>query len=78
MVEILVLISFFISFFLVFFTIPFWIRKAKATGLIWEDMNKPGKPKNVAGSGGIVVVVAFVVGVLYYIAIRTFFIKAQN
>ena len=78
MVEILVLISFIISFFLVFFTMPFWIRKAKGVGLIWEDMNKPKKPKNVAGSGGIVVVIAFVVGVLYYIAVRTFFIKAQN
>ena len=72
MVEILVLISFIISFFLVFFTMPFWIRKAKGVGLIWEDMNKPKKPKNVAGSGGIVVVIAFVVGVLYYIAVRTF------
>src|SRR3989338_811734 len=69
MVEILVL---------VFFTMPFWIRKAKGVGLVWEDMNKPKKPKNVAGSGGIIVVIAFVIGVLYYIAVRTFFIKAQN
>jgi UDP-N-acetylglucosamine--dolichyl-phosphate N-acetylglucosaminephosphotransferase len=51
---------------------PFWIRKAKAAGLIWEDMNKPGKPKRVAGSGGIVVVMAFILGVLYYVAVRTF------
>jgi len=78
MVEILVLISFAISFILVFFTMPFWIRKAKTVGLSWEDMNKPKKPKNVAGSGGIIVVIAFVVGVLYYIAVRTFFIKDQN
>jgi len=77
MVEILVLISFIISFSLAFITMPFWIGKAKRAGLIWEDMNKPGKPKNVAGSGGIIVVIAFVVGVLYYIAVRTFFIKDQ-
>ncbi|MEM3091039.1 MAG: glycosyl transferase family 4 [Candidatus Pacearchaeota archaeon] len=78
MVNIFLILSFFISFFLTYITIPFWIRKAKKVGLIWEDMNKWGKPKNVAGSGGIVVVMAFVVGVLYYIAIRTFLIKEPN
>ena len=66
--------SLIISFVLTFFTMPFWIRKVKKAGLIWEDMNKIEKPK-VAGSGGIVVVLAFVIGVLYYIAIRTFVLK---
>ena len=75
MVEVLLLFSLAISFLLTFFTLPFWIRKAKGVGLIWEDMNKPEHPKNVAGSGGIVVVLAFVVGVLYYVAVRTFIIK---
>jgi len=78
MVNVLLLLSLAISFFLVFFTLPFWIRKAKVVGLVWEDMNKPGHPKNVAGSGGIVVVIAFVVGVLYYVAVRTFIIKDPN
>ena len=78
MVNVLLIFSFIISFALTYFTIPFWIRKAKQAGLIWEDMNKPGKPKNVAGSGGIVVVIAFIMGVLYYIAIRTFVIKDVN
>ncbi len=62
-----------LSFFLVLIGIPFWIKKAKQAGMVWEDMNKPGKPKNVAGSGGIVVVMAFIISVLYYIAVRTFF-----
>ncbi len=75
MAEVLLLLSLVISFLLTFFTMPFWIRKAKTVGLIWEDMNKPGHPKNVAGSGGIIVVVAFVIGVLYYIAVRTFSIN---
>jgi len=78
MVEVLILLSLAISFFLTFSVLPFWIRKAKGVGLIWEDMNKPGHPKNVAGSGGIVVVLAFVIGVLYYIAVRTFVIKDPN
>jgi len=62
-----------IGFVLTFFTMPFWIRKAKKVGLVWEDMNKFERPKDIAGSGGIVVVVAFVIGVFYYIAVRTFF-----
>jgi len=78
MVNILILLSPVIVFLLTFFTVPFWIRKAKRAGLIWEDMNKYGFPKNVAGSGGIVVVMAFVIGVLYYIALRTFLIKDSD
>lgn len=64
--------SLIISFFLTVVAMPFWIKKVKQAGLIWEDMNKPGHPKNVAGSGGIVAVVSFVIGVFYYIAFRTF------
>ncbi|HKZ33982.1 MAG TPA: glycosyl transferase family 4 [Candidatus Nanoarchaeia archaeon] len=78
MVNVLLLLSLAISFFLTFFTLPFWIRKAKGVGLVWEDMNKPGHPKNVAGSGGIVVVIAFVIGILYYVAVRTFIFEDIN
>ena len=78
MVNFLLILSLVISFILTYITIPFWIRKAKRVGLIWEDMNKPKKPKNVAGSGGVIVVMSFIIGVLYYIAIRTFVIKDIN
>jgi len=54
---------------------PFWIRKAKQIGLIWEDMHKVGHPKNVAGSGGIIVVMGFMLGVLIYVAIKVFIFK---
>ena len=40
----------FVSFFATLFVLPFWIKKAKKIGLIWEDMNKIGHPKKVAGS----------------------------
>lgn len=73
MVQLVLLLSLVISFSLTVLTMPFWIKKARQAGLIWEDMNKYGKPKNVVGSGGVVAVMAFVVGVLYYIAVRTFF-----
>lgn len=56
--------------------LPKWIKKAKEIGLVWEDMNKTSKPK-VAGSGGIITVMAFVFGVLLYIAIKTFVLKTD-
>ena len=67
-----------ISFILTLMIIPKWIRKCKQVGLLWGDMNKYRHPKNVAASGGIVVVMAFVIGVLAYIAIRTFVIGDIN
>ncbi|MEN9626476.1 MAG: hypothetical protein RL557_804 [archaeon] len=61
-----------ITFVLTFFIIPKWIKKCRDIGYVWEDMNKFNHPKNVAASGGVVVVLAFIIGVLAYIAIRTF------
>lgn len=68
----LLLISVLISFFLSVIILPSWIRKCKNVGLLWEDMNKFDRPKNVASSGGITVVMAFVLGVLSYVALKTF------
>ncbi len=72
------LIPIFLSFFIGLFLMPFWIRKAKEIGLIWEDMNKPQHPKNVAGSGGVSMYLSFIIGVLIYIAIRTFYLKTKD
>lgn len=60
------------------FLIPFWIKKANDIGLVWEDMNKPEHPKNVAGSGGIGVFLPFILGTLTYIAIKTFYFKSAD
>jgi UDP-N-acetylglucosamine--dolichyl-phosphate N-acetylglucosaminephosphotransferase len=68
----LLLISIFVSFLLVVLVLPKWIKKCKQIGLVWEDMNKFGHPKNVASSGGVMVVMAFVLGVLSYVALKTF------
>jgi UDP-N-acetylglucosamine--dolichyl-phosphate N-acetylglucosaminephosphotransferase len=73
--EEILFISIFFSFILCLLILPKWIKKCKTVGLLWEDMNKYKHPKNVAASGGIVVVMAFVIGVLAYIAIRTFVIQ---
>jgi len=71
--ELLLLATILVSFLCTYFSMPFWIRKAKQIGLIWEDMHKVGHPKNVAGSGGIMVLFGFVLGVLLYLAIKTFY-----
>ncbi len=68
----------FISFILTLLTLPHWIKKTHIIGLLWEDMNKYDKPKNVASSGGVIVVMSFVIAVLFYIAIRTFIIKGDG
>lgn len=51
-----------------------WIRKAPEIGLLGFDMNKPGMPK-VAEMGGVCVIFGFVLGVLIYIGILTFWLK---
>lgn len=66
------------SFLIGLFIIPYWIRKAKEIGLVWEDMNKPEHPKDVAGSGGAGVFLAFIIGTLTYIAIKTFYFKSSD
>jgi len=61
-----------LSFVLCFYALPKWIQKCREVGFLWEDMNKVDKKKSVAASGGIIVVISFVVGVLSYIAMKTF------
>jgi UDP-N-acetylglucosamine--dolichyl-phosphate N-acetylglucosaminephosphotransferase len=70
--EWIIFVPLLVSFFLTLVLVPKWINKCRQTGMLWEDMNKPGHPKNVASSGGIVVVLSFVLGILVYIALRTF------
>ncbi|MAG78974.1 glycosyl transferase family 4 [Candidatus Pacearchaeota archaeon] len=76
--EPLLIIPLILSFLVTLFFTPIWIKKAKEIGLIWEDMNKKNYPKNVAGSGGIVVTFGFILGVLIYIAIKTFYFNSTE
>jgi UDP-N-acetylglucosamine--dolichyl-phosphate N-acetylglucosaminephosphotransferase len=76
--NLLLLIPLLLSFFTGLFLVPFWIRKAKEIGLVWEDMNKPEHPKDVAGSGGVGVFLPFILGTLTYIAIKTFYFKSKD
>lgn len=76
--EIILILPIMISFVLCLAILPKWIKKCKEVGLLWEDMNKFRHPKNVAASGGIIMVMAFVIGVLSYIAIRTFLLENNS
>lgn len=76
--EILLIIPILVSFLIGIFLTPFWMRKAKEIDLLWEDMNKPHSPRNVAGSGGVSVFLSFILGILIYLAIRTFYFKSQE
>ena len=75
--ELLSLFPVFLSFLLTFLILPSWIKKAKKIGLYWEDMNKYNKPK-VAGSGGIAVVLGFILAVFLFIALETFYFKSSE
>ncbi len=76
--EPILIITIFVSFFCCFLAMPFWIKKAKQIGLVWEDMNKPGHEKNVAGSGGVVMVLSAIIGIFLYIAMQTFYFKSLD
>jgi len=54
-----------------------WIGKARSIGIVGKDMNKPNKPE-VAEMGGVGVVFGFVLGVLVYIGINTFYYQSQD
>jgi len=75
--EIIVLIPIILSFLTVLVITPLWIKKAKNIKLVWDDMNKLSK-KKVSGSGGLIVILGFILGTLLYVAIQTFYVSANN
>ena len=74
MIDYLIIVPIFLSFFISLFFMPLWIRKAKQIGLMWKDMNKFHNLE-VAGSGGIIVVIAGVISILFFVAYNTFYLK---
>lgn len=73
MKDLTVFIPVLIGFLVTLFLMPFWMRKARQIGLLWPDMNKNSGNK-VAGSGGIMACLAFILAVLVFIAYRTFYL----
>jgi len=75
--DYIILLTILASFFVTLFLLPFWIRKAKKIGLEWEDMNKY-KSERVAGSGGIITILGFTIGILTFIAYRVLYLKNSD
>ncbi len=59
------------SFIATLFLIPRWIKRAKKAGLVGKDVHKE-KSEGIPESGGVAVIVGFALGVMLYIAIKTF------
>lgn len=77
MIDYRLLIPILISFFVTLFLLPNWIKKARQIGLSWDDMNKINARK-VSGSGGLIVFVGFILGVLIFVAYRVFYLKSSD
>lgn len=75
MVNLILIIPILASFFITLFLMPFWIRKAKQLDLLWDDVNKIKAPK-VAGSGGLIVMLGFIISSFLYVAYRIFYFKS--
>ena len=74
---ILLIMILLLSFLITFLFTPIWIKKAKKVGLAGKDMNKVGG-KEVAEAGGVAVLFGFILGILSYVAIKTFYLKDMS
>ncbi|MFH0876147.1 MAG: glycosyltransferase 4 family protein [archaeon] len=61
-----------ISFSCCFYIMPYWIRRARQAGLTGKDIHKLNKP-DIAELGGVPVIIGFLVGILFYIGMETFY-----
>ena len=75
--NVLLLLPLIASFLITFLVMPLWIKKSRRIGLEWEDMNKHSR-KRVAGSGGLIVLMGFVLAILLLIAIKTFYLNSAE
>ena len=75
--ENILFLSVLIGFFTTLVTIPSWIKRAKNANLVGRDVHKNNETY-VVESGGICVLLGFFLGVLSFIAIRTFYFKSVD
>ncbi len=66
-----------ISFLITLFVTPLWIKRAKKEKLVGRDVHKT-KKEDIAESGGIAVLIGFIVGVFLYVALKTFFFEVET
>lgn len=75
--EPLLILPLLVGFFLTLFFVPIWIKRAKNAGFVGKDIHKIQK-KDVAEIGGISTLIGFILGVLFYVAIKTFYFKTTE
>jgi UDP-N-acetylglucosamine--dolichyl-phosphate N-acetylglucosaminephosphotransferase len=66
-----------LSFFITLLFLPSWIKRAKMAGLTGKNMNKYEKAE-IAEGGGITVITGFLAGILFYIALKTFYFNSTG
>ncbi len=76
--DYLLFLAIIVSFALTAIALPVWIKKARSLNMLWEDMNKWNHPRTVAASGGIVVVISFIISALFYIGTKTFIYSSST
>jgi len=77
MASYVLLVPLVLSFLITFFLVPTWIRRAKNAGIAGKDVHKESDSL-VAESGGVTVLVGFVLSVLVYVAIQTFYYNSTQ
>jgi len=77
MIPYILIIPVLVSLVFTLLIIPQWIKRAKKVGLVGKDIQKLDKPI-VAEAGGLTVVAGFILGVLIYIAIKTFYYQTTE
>src|SRR3989344_6313251 len=77
MASYILLAPFLISILIVFLLMKPWIHKAKSIGLVWDNMNRL-KADKFAGSGGLIVLLAFIISSLTYVAYRVFLLESTQ
>jgi len=75
--ETLLIITIILAFLITLLIVPYWIKRARKAGLVGGDVNKYERSKT-AESGGIAVVAGFLISVLFYIGIKTFYFKTST
>jgi UDP-N-acetylglucosamine--dolichyl-phosphate N-acetylglucosaminephosphotransferase len=70
--ELLLSIPLFVGFLFSFIALPFWIKRTKEVKLTGKDMHKVDG-EEISEAGGVCVLLGFILGILSYIALRTFY-----
>jgi UDP-N-acetylglucosamine--dolichyl-phosphate N-acetylglucosaminephosphotransferase len=77
MTDYILIIPFLVSFLVVLLFVPRWIKRAKEEGMVGRDIQKFNKVF-VPEGGGVTVVAAFILGVMSYIALKTFYFQSAG